>query len=75
VQEDPPTRYYPRLNATPGEKMRFTEIKDLGHPARWHVEALVERVPEITCPICHGQEFHITGEGRRYCLHCPWEDE
>ena len=65
----------PRLNAIPGEKMRFTEINSLSYPARWHMDAPVEAAPEITCPICHGQEFHITGEGRRYCLHCPWEDE
>jgi hypothetical protein len=33
-----------------------------------------EQAPDITCPICYGQQFGITGEGQRYCLHCPWED-
>jgi len=43
-----------------------TTPEDLTPPA--------ERAPAISCPICYGQEFGITGEGMRYCLHCPWED-
>jgi hypothetical protein len=33
-----------------------------------------EQAPDLTCPICYGEQFGITGEGKRYCLHCPWDD-
>jgi hypothetical protein len=55
-----------------------TDAVHTGHlPTAWNPEGLTppaEQAPDITCPICYGQQFGITGEGQRYCLHCPWED-
>jgi len=55
-----------------------TRAVHTGHlSTAWTPEGLTppaERAPDIICPICSGQQFGITGEGTRYCLHCPWED-